>query len=199
MRRSWSASTPSCRPPEAILLNNPPATDLPGSAAPTYVLCGYISGVYGVRGWVKVYSYTRPIDNLLKYRPWQLHADEDRSIHELESSRRTHRGLIAKLHGVDDRDQAEALRGQEIWIDSAQFPALPKGEYYHRELLGLTAYDQNEQVLGTVEQVLETAAHDVLLVRGEQEYLIPYAPGETVLDVDLKQRRISLRWDGVLE
>ena len=163
------------------------------------MLCGYISGVYGVRGWVKVYSYTRPIDNLLKYRPWQLRADGDSNTHEPESSRRTSRGLIAKLHGIDDRDQAEALRGQEIWIDSAQFPTLPKGEYYHRELLGLTAYDQHQQALGTVDQVLETAAHDVLLIRGEQEYLIPYAPGETVLNVDLKQRRIDLRWDGVLE
>ena len=163
------------------------------------MLCGYVSGVYGVRGWVKVYSYTRPIDNLLQYRPWQLRADRDSNIHEPESGRRTSRGLIAKLRGVDDRDQAEALRGQEIWIDSAQFPALPKGEYYHRELLGLAAYDQHQQALGTVDQVLETAAHDVLLIRGEQEYLIPYAPGETVLNVDLEQRRIDLRWDGVLE
>ena len=163
------------------------------------MLCGYISGVYGVRGWVKVYSYTRPIDNLLRYRPWQLHTDGDVRIQEPESGRRTPRGLIAKLRGVDDRDQAAALRGREIWIDPAQFPALPKGEYYHRELLGLAAYDQHRQALGTVDQVLETAAHDVLLIRGEQEYLIPYAPGETVLDVDLRQRRICLRWDGVLE
>ncbi len=146
-----------------------------------------------------MYSYTRPIDNLLKYHPWQLRSDGDSNIHEPESSRRTSRGLIAKIHGIDDRDQAEALRGQEIWIDSAQFPTLPKGEYYHRELLGLAAYDQHQQALGTVDQVLETAAHDVLLIRGEQEYLIPYAPGETVLNVDLKQRRIDLRWDGVLE
>lgn len=199
MRRSWSASTPNCKPPEATSLNTSPATDPSGSAAPAYVLCGYISGVHGVRGWVKVYSYTRPIDNLLQYRPWQLRTDGDSSVCEPESSRRTARGLIAKLRGIDDRDQAEALRGREIWVDSAQFPVLPKGEYYHRELLGLTACDQNERVLGTVEQVLETAAHDVLLVRGEQEYLIPYAPGETVLGVDLKQRRIDLRWDGVLE
>ena len=199
MRRSWSANTPSCRPPEAIPLNTPSATDLSGSAAPAYVLCGHISGVYGVRGWVKIYSYTRPIDNLLQYRPWQLRTDGDSSLHELESSRRTQRGLIAKLRGIDDRDQAEALRGQKIWIDAAQFPTLPKGEYYHRQLLGLAAFDQQGEALGTVDQILETGAHDVLLVRGEQEYLIPYAPGETVLKIDLSQGRIDLRWDGVRE
>ncbi len=199
MRRSWSANTPSCRPPEAIPLNTPSATDPSGSAAPAYVLCGYISGVYGVRGWVKIFSYTRPIDNLLRYRPWQLRDDGNSDIYNLESSRRTQRGLIAKLHGVDDRDQAEALRGQKIWIDAAQFPTLPKGEYYHRQLLGLAAFDQQGETLGTVDQILETGAHDVLLIRGEQEYLIPYAPGETVLKIDLSQGRIDLRWDGVRE
>ena len=199
MRRSWSASTPSCRPPEATPLNTPSATDLPGFAAPTYVLCGYISGVYGVRGWAKVYSYTRPIDNLLRYRPWQLRADGSSNVYELESSRRTHRGLIVKLRGVDDRGQAEALRSREIWVDSTQFPTLPKGEYYHRQLQGLAAFDQQGKALGTVDQILETAAHDVLLIRGEQEYLIPYAPGETVLKIDLSQGRIDLRWDGIRE
>ena len=146
-----------------------------------------------------MYSYTRPIDNLLQYRPWQLRADGNDSLHELESGRRTHRGLIAKLRGVDDRDAAEALRGQGIWIDSAQFPILPEGEYYHRELLGLTAYDQRGRMLGSVEKILETAAHDVLLIQGEREYLIPYAPGETVLNVDLERDRIDVRWDGILE
>ena len=163
------------------------------------MLCGRISGVYGVRGWVKVFSHTRPIDNLFRYHPWQLRANGTSHVHELESGRRTRRGLIAKLRGVDDRDQAAALRGQEIWIDLAQFPALPKGEYYHRQLLGLAAFDQDGEALGTVEQLLETGAHDVLLVRGEQEYLIPYAPGETVLGIDLSQGRINLRWDGVRE
>ena len=146
-----------------------------------------------------MFSYTRPIDNLLHYHPWQLRTNGDSNIHELESGRRPQRGLIAKFRDIDDRDQAEALRNQEIWIDAAQFPTLPKGEYYHRELLGLAAYDQQKQTLGTVDQILETAAHDVLLIRGEQEYLIPYALGETVLNVDLKQRRIDLRWDGVME
>ena len=199
MRRSWSANTPSCRPLEATLLNTPPATDLSGSAAPAYALCGYISGIYGVRGWVKVYSYTRPIDNLIRYRPWQLRADKSSEIYDLESSRRTHRGLIAKLRGVDNRDQAETLRGQKIWIDATQFPTLPKGEYYHRQLLGLAAFDQQGEALGAVDEILETGAHDVLLIRGEQEYLVPYAPGETVLKIDLSQGRIDLRWNGIRE
>ena len=120
-------------------------------------------------------------------------------MYELDSGRHQARGLIAKLHGIDDRDQALALKDHEIWIDARQFPNLPTGEYYQRDLLGLTALDQQGNPLGTVAEILETGAHDVLVVRGEQEYLIPYAPGTTVLDVDLAQRRITLRWDGIAE
>lgn len=146
-----------------------------------------------------MYSYTRPIGNLFDYQPWQLRGDGDDVTYELESGRRSQRGLIAKLRDVDDRDQAVALRNREIWIDSAQFPALPEGEYYHRQLLGLNAFDQEGEPLGAVEEILETPAHDVLVIRGEREYLIPYVSGETVLSVDLAQGRIDLRWDGVRE
>ncbi len=175
------------------------ATDLSGSAAPEYALCGHVSGMHGTRGWIKVHSHTHPIENLLRYRPWQLRGGGAHRVHDLESGRRVHRGLIAKLRDVDDRDEAAALRGLEIWIDPARFPLLPRGEYYHRDLLGLAAHDQRGRTLGVVERVLETAVHDVLLVRGDQERLIPYAPGETVLRVDLERRRIDVRWDGVRE
>ena len=150
-----------------------------------------------MRGWLKVHSYTCPIDNILQYRPWRLRAKGDETVHELECGRRARLGLIAKFCGIDDREQAEALRGREIWVDAAQFPELPEGEYYHRQLLGLDAFDQQGEKLGTVDQILETAAHDVLIIHGEGEYLIPYAPGETVSGVDLSRGRIDLRWDGV--
>ena len=195
MRRIWFANTPN-RPLEASPTDTLPAPD---SGTPDFVLCGYISGVHGVHGWVKVFSHTQPIDNLLLYRPWQLRAKGESTSYEPEHGKQHQRGLTAKLRGIDDRDQALALKGCEIWVDAAQFPTLPKGEYYHRDLLGLAACDQQGNPLGTVEEVLETGAHDVLVVRGEQEYLIPYAPGATVLDVDLAQHQIKLRWDGITE
>ena len=119
--------------------------------------------------------------------------------YELEEARAHQNALIAKLHGIDDRDQALALRGCDILIDPTQFPALAPGEYYHHQLLGLHAVDQNGVLLGEVCEILESPAHDVLLVRGDTEYLIPYLPDDTVRSVSLEAGRIDVRWDGVLE
>ncbi len=193
MPRNSSASTPGCKPPEPI---DPPVRD---AAPDAYALCGRILGAYGVRGWLRVFSYTQPPDNLIRYPAWQLrHAEQRRSI-TLEAARREGRGLVAKLRGIDDRDQAAALREQEIWIDATLFAPLPAGEYYQRELLGLHACDQHDRALGEVRGILETGAHDVLVIQGEQEYLVPFAPGRTVLNIDLAQGRIKVRWDGIAE
>lgn len=193
MPRNSSASTPGCKPPE------PTASPVRDAAPDAYALCGRILGAYGVRGWLRVFSHTRPRDNLIRYPAWQLRRAEQRRDVTLETARREGRGLVAKLRGIDDRDQAAALREQEIWIDAALFAPLPDGEYYQRELLGLQACDQHDRTLGQVRDILETGAHDVLVIQGEQEYLVPYAPGRTVLNIDLAQGRIKVRWDGIAE
>ena len=163
-----------------------------------YALCGRVTGAHGVRGWVKLHSHTSPIENILNYAAWQLRRAGRAEERALEAGRRQGRTVAAKLGGVEDRDAALALRGAEIWIDTAQFAALPAGEYYHHQLLGLAVVDQHGWALGRVAEILETGANDVLVVAGEEELLIPYVAGETVLDVDLAAGRIRMRWDGVL-
>ena len=162
------------------------------------VACGRVTGAHGVRGWLRVRSDTRPPDNLLRYPRWQLRdGGGDRRDCRLERGRRQGRLLLAKLAGVDDRDAAAALAGRAVWIETAAFAPLPAGEYYHHQLLGLAAVDQRGAPLGRVARILETGAHDVLLVAGEEERLVPYVPGETVLAVELGAGRIRVRWDGV--
>jgi len=146
-----------------------------------------------------VISYTRPQHNLIDYQPWRLADGERERDYELEEAKPHQNALIAKLRGINDRDEALALRGQEILIDAAQFPALPEGEYYHCQLLRLQAIDQQGSKLGQVRQILESPAHDVLLIEGDTEVLIPYVFGETVLNVHLAEGRIEVRWDGLKE
>ena len=161
------------------------------------VACGRVAGAHGVRGWLRVRSDTRPSDNLLRYPRWQLRGGAERRDCRLERGRRQGRLLLAKLAAVDDRDAAAALAGREIWIEASAFAPLPEGEYYHHQLLGLAAVDQRGAPLGRVARILETGAHDVLLIEGGEERLVPYVPGETVLAVELGAGRIRVRWDGV--
>lgn len=161
---------------------------------------GTISGVHGVKGWVKVYSYTQPRDNIVKYDQWYLsHRGQVKPV-KLTGGQSTGRGVIAKIEGIDDREQALALKGAEILIDRSELPALPEGEYYWVDLEGLKVVTVDGVDLGTVSHLMETGANDVFVVKGEdRERLIPFTeapdPGHAVVRISLEEGLIVVDWD----
>jgi 16S rRNA processing protein RimM len=159
------------------------------------VVVGKIAGVFGVKGWVKVHSYTDPPENILHYSPWQISSrDETREI-KLVDGQRHGNSVIAKLEGVITRDQAILLRSWQISVARDQFPKLPDGEYYWADLVGLEVRLLSGTVLGKVTNMMATGANDVMVVQGERERLIPFVTGEFVKEVDLAKGLISVDWD----
>ncbi|MEW5837220.1 MAG: ribosome maturation factor RimM [Pseudomonadota bacterium] len=159
------------------------------------VLLGKILAPFGVQGWVKVHSESRPIADIGRYRTWQLKLKDGWTGVRVKSFKTQGKGLIAKLEGVNDRQQAEAMAGVEIAVDSAQLPALAEGEYYWRDLIGLRVFTLQGVDLGVVDHLLETGANDVLVVHGERERLLPLVVGSVVVQVDLVERRMTVDWD----
>jgi 16S rRNA processing protein RimM len=161
-----------------------------------YIVMGRINGLHGVRGWVKVFSHTQPRSNILSYRTWYLRRGGEWIATELLDGRLQGKGVVARLKGYDDRDQAAALLGVDIAIRREQMPRSGPGEYYWAELVGLKVINAEGVALGVVEQLLETGANDVLVVRdGEAERLIPYLPGQFVLEVSLDDGVMKVDWD----
>lgn len=162
------------------------------------VTLGRVAGVYGVQGWVKVYSYTDPPENILKYRRWWLsHGDGYQA--ELIDGRQQGRGVVAQLsdaqgQAIVDRDQAAALIGAEIQVEREALPKLRKDQFYWIDLLGLKVENTEGQLLGTVDDVTSNGAQDVLVVQGETQRLIPFVRPQIVKDVDLAQQRIVCDW-----
>ena len=152
-------------------------------------------GVYGVRGWLKIESYTQPRDNIFGYTPWWLETSDGWRETEVVAGRPQGKGLVVQLNGVEDRDQAAALMDTNIAIERGQLPELPKREYYWADLKGLEVVTQDGVSLGRVENLLETGANDVLIVRGERERLVPYIPEQVVTRIDLQAGRIEVDWD----
>jgi 16S rRNA processing protein RimM len=105
------------------------------------------------------------------------------------------RGYIGRFEGIEDRDAAAGLIGAEIAVPREQLPPAEAGEYYWVDLVGLEVVTSEGESLGHVDHLLETGAHDVLVVAGERERLIPYTPGVHVLEVDLDGGRIVVEWD----
>ncbi len=105
------------------------------------------------------------------------------------------KGLVAKLKGCDDRESARDLIGALIQVRRGDLAELEPGEFYWADLLGLKVETLSGTELGAVDNLLETGANDVLVVRGDRERLIPFLQGQVVHDVDLDKQRIRVDWD----
>lgn len=158
-------------------------------------MLGRISGLFGVKGWVKIHSDTSPREGILGYKLWYLKKPGGWESTKLLAGRVQGKGVVALLSGCEDRDQAVGLIGLDIAIRREQLPKLKPGEYYWSDLEGLRVETIEGVDLGVVSHLFETGANDVLVVTGDRERLIPYTPGEAIREVDLKAGRILVDWD----
>jgi 16S rRNA processing protein RimM len=163
------------------------------------IALGKVSGVFGVKGWVKVHSYTDPMEKIVEYSNLMVKHQGQWQEVKPEGGKRQGKTVVIKLIGVDDRNEAELYIGDEIAIRQQQLEQLTEGEYYWRQLEGLDVQTTDGVELGKVHHLLETGANDVLVVRdaneGEKERLIPFTIGHTVVEVDLSAQRITVDWD----
>jgi 16S rRNA processing protein RimM len=142
-----------------------------------------------------VYSYTQPRENIIQYQPWQLNQGGDWQPRQVAEGQRHGKGVIARLAGCEDRDQAMLLMGTEIGIRRDQLPAPEPGEYYWSDLQGLEVVTEKGDSLGRVDHLIETGANDVLVVKGDRERLIPFVMQQVVTRVDLGAGTIQVDWD----
>jgi 16S rRNA processing protein RimM len=159
------------------------------------VLLGRIVGLFGVNGWVKVFSYTQPREAILEYGQWYLKQDNEWRAAVIAGGKRHGKSIIASFSGVTDRDQAAELIGCDIAIEREDLPVPEVGRFYWADLEGLRVMDRDGAELGRVAYVMETGANDVLVLEGERERLIPFVLDKVVLDVDLARGVITVDWE----
>lgn len=172
--------------------------------ASSLVDVGRITAVFGVRGWVKIHSATEPAENLFEYQPWWLKTAHGVKPVEIDAARPHGKGFVAHIKGVDDRDEAAFYAGTTIAVERRQLPELAEGEFYWHQLQGLAVISRfggADVRLGCVSRMLETGANDVLVVQPDdasvdgKERLVPYVPGQYVLEVNLDAGTIVVDWD----
>lgn len=159
------------------------------------IIMGRVSGLFGVRGWLKIYSHTSPREGIIQYRDWYLKQGGGWRQYRVVAGHRQGRGVVAQLKGIDGRDLAATLIDCDIAVQRQQLPELEPGEYYWADLQGLRVVNLEGVELGVVSHLFETGANDVLVVVGERERLIPYTRGEAIREVDLERGLILVDWD----
>ncbi|MGB9430151.1 MAG: ribosome maturation factor RimM [Gammaproteobacteria bacterium] len=159
------------------------------------IVIGRITGAFGIKGWVKLHSWTEPREKIVEYRCWLLEHNGTWREQQVAEGRIHGKSVIARLDGIVDRDQAAALTGVNIAVQRDQLAATRPDEYYWVDLVGLEVRLADERSLGHVKSLLATGANDVLVVQGERERLIPFIRGSVIKAVDLDARVIRVDWD----
>ena len=151
-------------------------------------LLGVIVKAQGIKGEVKVKPYTDTPDVLCRLKSVFI----DGSEYDITSSRSDKTMAYFKLNGVDDRDMAETLRGREIYVDKAKAPKLPKDRYYIDDLIGCSVFDDEGQLLGRLNNILQNGANDVYVISGEKgEILVPVLKS-VIKKIDIRKSEITL-------
>jgi 16S rRNA processing protein RimM len=163
--------------------------------ASNYIHLGGISGVFGVKGWVKIFSHTAPRENIVQYNVWQLQSGNDFQSIKVLNGRRQGKGIVARLDGIEYPDQARQLIGTDIFIFKDQLATLNHDEYYWSDLEGLAVVTVLGVNLGTIAWLFETGNNDVLVVKGDKERYIPFIAGDVVVNVDLQASTMIVDWD----
>ena len=154
---------------------------------------GRIIVPFGVKGWFKVHSFTETPDSLLGYPHWWIGNDSGWRQYGVDEAKVQSGTLVAKLQGCDDRDAAARFRGKDVAVPRGAFPAAAANEYYWADLVGLKVVNTEGLDVGTVSEIIETGANDVLVVKGDRERLIPFIE-QVIREVDIAGRSIRVEW-----
>lgn len=160
------------------------------------LVVGQINGIFGVGGWLKIFSHTDPRKNILDYSPWWINCKgEWRQVKVVDSKVQSGgKTLVAQIENLTDRDLAREYIGCEIAIDRSQLQQADDG-WFWVDLIGCQVTTQDNIVLGEVTEIVQTGAHDVLRIKGDQEILIPFVMERFIQSVDIENRQIIVDWE----
>ena len=158
------------------------------------LLVGKIHGVFGVQGWVKIFSYTKPRKNILEYQPWYFVDNETYKVIEITSGREQSKTIVAQVKGINNRDEALQLIGKDLYINKDRLPEIDNDAHYWHELTGFRVINKNEVDLGIVDYLVDTGSNHVLVTKGNTEHWIPYIE-PFLVSVNKHKKVISVDWD----
>ena len=162
-------------------------------ATSALIQLGFVGAPFGVRGWIKLRSHTDPPERLLEHRSLVLGQGSAWHSYRIEASGRSGGALTVKLAGIEDRDQAQALRGAQVCVPRSELPQRDDRDFYRTDLIGCEVVNLEGVMLGKVQHFIETPAQVLMVVRGTQEFWIPAVP-QHLRRVDLQQRRVVVDW-----
>lgn len=168
------------------------ATGSPAPGGPVFLAIGFLRRPHGIKGEIVMDILTDFPERILSGKT--VYVGDEHEPLQLASVRSNDRALLVRFAGFQTPEEAGRLRNKTVFSRSAELPQLPEGEYYHHQLLGLAVVNEAGEALGVLEDILETGANDVYLVKSseDKELLLP-AIEDVILEVNLERREIRVR------
>ncbi len=160
------------------------------------IYLGKITGVHGVKGWLKIQSFSSPPENILNYPQWIINNQGEEDFYSIEKGRKQNNKIVVKLEKIDDRNTAESLINSKIQILRSDLPKLPNENYYWSDLVGLSVLNSEEKVIGKIESLIETGANDVMVIKTakDKRVLVPFVMHEIIKEVNVELNYIKIDW-----
>lgn len=165
------------------------------------IVMAKFGAVYGIKGWLKVHSYTDDAESIFKYKPLLIKSKGQFQEVEITDWKRHSNGFIAKIVGFDVREEAQALVGLELFVDPKKLPEL-EGDFYWRDLVGCQVKTDKGYDLGVVTDMMETGSNDVLVIKansndafGQKERLVPFIEQQVISNIDITNKLIEVNWE----
>ena len=160
------------------------------------IYLGKITGAHGIKGWLKIQSFSSPPENILNYPSWIINNQGEEDFYSIEQGRKQNKKIVVKLENIDDRNTAESLINSKILILRSDLPKLSNENYYWSDLVGLSVLNSEETVIGKIESLIETGANDVMVIitLKDERILIPFVMHEIIKEVNVEQNYIKIDW-----
>jgi 16S rRNA processing protein RimM len=160
-----------------------------------WIVVGRFGRPHGVKGSVTVHSFTEPPDNILRYPVWYAFINNQWQPIRLLQAEMQNKYIIAQIEGYPEREMVAQLTNVDIAVPQNQLEELEAGEYYWYQLIGMKVVNSEGDLFGEVTEILPTGSNDVLVVEGKKRHLIPYLPGQFILEINSKERLITVDWE----
>lgn len=155
------------------------------------ILIAKIQAHQGLSGWLKVNSFSETKEKLCSYDYFFI-SEKDNFIKLEVESEKIDKSVKIKFRDFESREDTDKLIGKDLYIEQDQLEKLGENEFYWKEILGLNVYLNNDQKVGVVSDIIETGANDVLVITGENTFLVPYLFGQSIKLIDLKEQKIII-------
>ena len=160
------------------------------------IYLGKITGAHGIKGWLKIQSFSSPPENILNYPQWIINNQGKNDFYTLEQGRKQKNKIVVKLEKINDRNTAESLINSKIQILRSDLPKLSNENYYWSDLVGLSVLNSEDKVIGKIESLIETGANDVMVINTtkDKRALVPFVMHEIIKEVNVELNFIKIDW-----